>query len=341
MAVILQEGWKTYADRTEVGFGWPLRATSVASSVFTDISGRRTYDMYGAKVAKTIAPTRRVCAHFVLDLTAGTIGSTTTLFQLGLNPANIAASAYETTAGDRFIVEGRGTTIRVVRNAFGADGSVQSGSQTVATATHTMSAGASYRIEVLADVTAETGTAEVLINGVSVLSAEFSRTIGTYPCDAPFGIASLYAQGVTGARGRLSNLVLYTDDATTTWPVGPLNISYLPAAPNAGETINFPPLLTDPEIPITDATGKTWSLGDISGVSAASIKAVIGSVRMSSPDAVVPASADVVFRNGAAVLASSTHVVQPGTPVYDRHTTIPVTDPGVLNAMTMTVRKTP
>lgn len=339
MAVILQEGWKTYADRTEVGFGWPLRATSVASSVFTDISGRRTYDMYGAKVAKTIAPTSRLCAHFVLDLTAGTIGSTTTLFQLGLNPANVAASAYETTAGDRFIIEGRGTTIRVVRSAFGADGSVQSGTQTVATATHTMSAGASYRIKVLADVAAETGVVEVLINGVSVLSAEFSRTIGTYPCDAPFGIASMYAQGVTGARGRLSNLVLYTDDAVTTWPVGPLNISYLPAVPNAGETINFPPLLTDPEIPITDATGKTWSLGDISGVSAASIKGVISSVRLSAPDALTPAQAEVSYHAPGQPIASMLNEVQPGTPVPDRQMNLGVLDPATLNAMTLTVRR--
>lgn len=339
MAVILQEGWKTYADRTEVSFGWPLRATSVSSSVFTDISGRRTYDMYGAKVAKVIAPTRRVCAHFVLDLTAGTIGSTTTLFQLGLNPANIAASAYETTAGDRFIVEGRGTSIRVVRNAFGADGSVQTGLQTVATATHTMAAGASYRIEILADVTSETGIVEVLINGVSALSAEFARTIGTYPCDAPFGIVSLYAQGTTGARGRLSNLVLYTDDETTTWPVGPLNISYMPATANSGETMNFPPLLTDPEIPITDATGKTWSLGDISGVSAASIKGVVSSVRLSAPDALVPAQAEVSYHGPDGPIASMLHEVQPGTPVRDSQMNLGVLDPATLNAMTLTVRK--
>lgn len=339
MAVILQEGWKTYADRTEIGFGWPLRATSASNSVFADISGRRTYDMYGAKVAKTIAPTRRLCAHFVLDLTAGTIGSTTTLFQLGLNPANIAASAYESTAGDRFIVEGRGTTIRVVRNAFGADGSVQSGSQTVATATHTMAAGTSYRIEVLADVTAETGTVEVLINGVSVLSSEFARTIGAYPCDAPFGIVSLYAQGVTGVRGRLSNLVVYTDDETTTWPVGPLNITYLPATPNEGETMNFPPLLTDPEIPITDAAGKTWSLGDISGVSASSIKGVISSIRLSAPDALIPAEAEESYRAPGQEIASMFHDVQPGTPVRDRQMNLGVLDPATLNAMTLTLRK--
>lgn len=337
----MAEGWKTYADRTEIQFGYPLHAAVNANTAFAEVSGRRTCDLAGGRVARSVTPYRRVCASFVVDLTAGTIGTTTTLFSFGLNPANIASTAYTSNGNERFQVEAYGSNIRVYRRGFNPDGTTASTVQTVATVAHGMTAGMSYRIEILADVTSETGSVEVLINGVSVVSSEFSRTVGAYACDADFGIVSLYCQNSTGCRGRVSNVVVYTDDAVTAWPVGPLNIGYLPAQPNSGETINFPPSATDPEILVTDETGKTWQLGDISGVSAASIKAVIGSVRMSSPDAVVPASADVVFLNGATVLASSTQVVQPGSPVYDRHTTIPVTDPNVLNEMTMTVRKTP
>ena len=341
MSVLMAEGWKTYADRTEIQFGYPLHASVGSNTAFADVSGRRTCDLAGGRVSRGVTASRRVGAVFIVDLTAGSIGTNMTLFSFGLNPVNIVSSAYTFNSNERFQVEAFGPNIRVYRRAFNPDGTTASTVQTVATVAHGMTAGTSYRIEILADVTSETGRVEVLINGVSVVASDFSRTIGTYACDASFGIVTLYCQNSSGCRGRLSNVVVYSDDAVTSWPVGPLNIGYLPAQPNGGETMNFPPLASDPEIPVTDESGKTWQLGDISGVSAASIKAVIGSVRMSSPDAVVPASADVVLRNGSAVLASSTQIVQPGTPVYDRHTIIPVTDPAVLNAMTMTIRKTP
>lgn len=339
MAVIIAEGWKTYADKSEVVAGWPLHASLPANAVFAEVSGRRTLDLYGGKVARGFAPRRRVCLNFVVDLTAGSLAST--LWSVGLNPVNIASAAYTSSTNDRFRVEATSTEIRVVRQAFNPDGSIVSSSQTVATVAHTMAAGASYRVEIMVDVSGETGLVDVMLNGVSVINAEFSRAIGTYACDAGFGIVSLYAASSSGARGRVSNLVLYSDTAPTAWPVGPLNLSYLPAQPNAGETMSFPPAITDPEVVIDSPAGKTWDLGDLAGVSTSAIKGVIGSVRLSAPDAVIPASVDIQFKDGAAVLSAETHIVQPGTPVHDRHIPIPVSDPAVLNAMKMTVRKTP
>lgn len=338
MAVIIAEGWKTYADKTEVVAGWPLHASLPTNAGFAEVSGRRTLDLYGGKVARGFAPRRRVCLNFVVDLTAGALAST--LFSVGLNPANVASAAYTSSTNDRFRVEATNTQILVVRQAFNPDGSLVGTSQTVATVAHTMAAGASYRVEVMADVSGETGAVEVMVNGVAVITAEFSRTIGTSACDADFGIVSLYAASSSGARGRVSNLVLYSDAAPTAWPVGPLNLSYLPAQPNAGETITFPPALTDPEILVDSPAGKTWQLGDLAGVSAAAIKGVIGSVRLNAPDAVIPASVDIQFKDGAAVLSAETHIVQPGTPAHDRHIPIPVSDPAVLNRMTLTAKRT-
>lgn len=338
MAVIVAEGWKTYADKSEVVAGWTLHANLPTNAGFAEVSGRRTLDLYGGKVARAFAPRRRVCVHFVADLTAGTLAST--LWSVGFNPLNIASAAYTTGNNDRFLVQATNTQIRVVRQAFNPDGSLVSSSQTVATVNHTMAAGASYRVEVMADVSGETGAVEVMLNGVAVITAEFSRAIGAYACDADFGIVSLYAASSSGARGRVSNLVLYSDDSPTAWPVGPLNLSYLPAQPNAGETMSFPPALTDPEIVIDSPAGKTWDLGDLAGVSASAIKGVIGSVRLSAPDAVIPASVDIQFKDGAAVLSAETHIVQPGTPAHDRHIPIPVSDPAVLNRMTLTAKRT-
>lgn len=338
MAVIIAEGWKTYADKTEVVAGWPLHASLPTNAGFAEVSGRRTLDLYGGKVARGFAPRRRVCLNFVVDLTAGALAST--LWSVGMNPVNIASSAYTSTLNDRFRVEATSSQIQVARQAFNPDGSLVGTSQTVATVAHTMAAGASYRVEIMVDVSGETGLVDVMLNGVSVINAEFSRAIGTYACDAGFGIVSLYAASSSGARGRVSNFVLYSDASPTQWPVGPLNLTYLPAQPNAGETMSFPPALTDPEILVDSPAGKTWQLGDISGVAASAIKGVIGSVRLNAPDAVIPASVDTVFNDGAAVLAAQTHIVQPGTPVYDRHITVPVSDPAVLNRMTLTVKRT-
>lgn len=340
MAVIIAEGWKTYADKSEVVAGWPLHANLPASAGFAELSGRRTLDLYGGKVVRAFPPLRKVCLNFIVDLTSGALSSSWTLFSLGLNPANIASAAYTSTTSDRFRVEATGTVIRVIRQAFNPDGSMVSASQTVASVNHTMVAGASYRIEVMVDVSGETGTAEVMINGVAVITAEFSRAIGAVACDAPYGIVSLYSQSTAACRGRVSNLVLYSDAAPTRWPAGPLNISYLPAQPNAGESITFPPALTDPEITVDTPAGKTWQLGDLGGVSASAIKGVIGSVRLNAPDAVIPASVDVQFKDGATVMATETHIVQPGTPAFDRHISIPTNDPAALNRMTMTVKRT-
>ena len=338
MAVIIAEGWKNYADKSEVVFGWPLHASVPVNAGFAEISGRRTLDLYGGKVAREFAPRRRVCVHFVADLTAGALSST--LWSVGLNPPNIASAAYTAPSGDRFRVEATATQIRVLRQPFNPDGTLVSSSQTVASVNHSMTAGSSYRVEILADVTGDTGTVEVMVNGVTVIAVDFSRAIGNYACDAPFGIVSLYAVGSTGSRGRISNLILYDDAAPTQWPIGPQNISYLPAQANAGETISFPPLLTDPEILVDTTAGKTWQLGDVAGVSASSVKTVFGLVRMSAPDALTPASADVLFQDGASVLSAETHIIQPGTPVYDRQIVIPTSDPAVLNRMTLTVKRT-
>lgn len=338
MTVILAEGWKTYTDRTEIQFGYPLWASVTSNAAFADVSGRRTADLYGSKVARAFTPGRRVCGHLVVDLTAGSIGNTT-LFMVGLNPPNVDTSGYKNVLGDCFRLEAYGPNIRVIRQAFEPDGSLTVNSQTVASVSHGWTAGTSYRVEFLVDVSGETGFVEVMVNGLAVISTTFSRSISSYQCDADFGIVSLYAQSSSGCRGRISNFVLYSDGGNTVWPAGPLNISYLPAQANSGETISWPPALTDPEIPITDTTGKTWVLGDISGVSASAIKAVIGSVRLSAPDALVPANATIQFKDGATVLASSAQQVQPGAPLFDRRLVIPVSDPTVLNNMTLTIKQ--
>ncbi|RWR13817.1 hypothetical protein [Paenirhodobacter populi] len=338
MSIILAEGWQTFADKSEIQFGWPLHASINTTANFAGVSGRRTLDLYGSKVAKAFTPARKVCAHFIVDLTAGTVGSTT-LFQFGLNPPNIQSTGYTSTSSDRFRVVAFGSNLQVVRSPFSPDGTVQSGTQTVAQVAHGMSAGASYRVEVMVDVTSETGVCEVLINGVSVLNSEFSRAYAGFACDAPFGIVSLFAQSTSGVRGRLSNVILYDVDADTPWPVGPLNITYMPAAGRPGETFTFPPALTDSEVPVTTTTGETWGFSPPPVTT--SIKAIIGHLRLAAPDAVVPASADVSYLHDGGSLVIETHQVQPGTPVLDRFVRIPNSAATSLADIKLNVRLTP
>lgn len=339
MTVIIAEGWRTYGDRTELGNGWSLAASTVAGTVFTDVSGRRTLDMYGARLARPFPDQRKVCAHFVLDLTAGTIASGITLFSFGLNPAAAPSSAWTASDNERFQVRAVGPNLVVVRRAFGPDGALVAVTQTVASVPHGMAAGASYRIEIKLDVGEATGRAQVLVNGAMLVDAEFPRAFSGYENDAPFGVLSLHAQGTTGARGRISNFVLYSDDGATHWPVGPVNLTYLSAQPNPGETISAPPALTDPEIPVDSATGKTWTLADISAVSA--VLGVVGSVRLTAPNALAPALADVVWASGGAPVRTDSYVIQPGVPVADAQVLVPVSDAAGLNSLTLTVRPTP
>lgn len=341
MSLITSEGFMTCADRTDLTAAFPLHATTNTNTTFTTISGRRVCDLYGANLARRFTPRRRVCANFIVDLTSGVIGGSTTLFAFGLNPANVAAAAYASTNNDRFLVRAVGSQILVTRQAFDTDGALVSGSQTIATATSPMTAGNSYRVEIMVDVSSATGVVQVLVNGIMIVNAEFSRAIGTHACNADYGILSLYCQSTSGCRGRFSNVVLYADEGKTRWPKGQMVFSYGYATANAGETISVPPLATDPDIIIDSTTGKTWSLSDISGVTAAQILGVVGSVRLGAPNALSKADADITFKDGATVLASASYVIQPGMPAEDKQIIIPTDDPAVLNAMVLNVRQTP
>ena len=107
MAVIIAEGWKTYADKSEVVAGWTLHVNLPTNAGFAEVSGRRTLDLYDGKVARAFTPRRRVCLNFVVDLTAGALAST--LFSVGLNPANVASASYTSSTNDRFRVEATST----------------------------------------------------------------------------------------------------------------------------------------------------------------------------------------------------------------------------------------
>ena len=337
MGVMIAEGWRQYVDRNELGYGWPLHAYTASGTVFTDVSGRRTMDMNGARLARVLEPRRRVCAHFIVDLTAGTIGSTTVLFDFGLNPVGINAAAYNSANQSRFSIRAYGPKIQVIRRAFGPNGEVQSNTQTVADVAHGMIAGNSYRVEVMVDISGEAGACEVMINGALLGVWSFSRAISSYACDADFGSIYLGGDATSGCRGRVSNLVIYDDAAPTAWPAGPLNISYLNAQPNAGETFSWPPAASDVPVNI-DGAGKSWAMTDTSGISAGSIKGVIGTVRLSTPDALTPAKPRVSWISGGSTLKQDLLTVQPGAPYFDHQTTIPAATPAALDALTLDIR---
>lgn len=329
-----------YADTSEIQFGYPVYTSIGTNTAFATVSGRRVCDLYGGRVARAFTPRRKVCAHFVCDLTSGTISGSTVLFSFGLNPTNVFSGAITSNSQERFEVRAQGTALQVYRRAFNPDGSAASGTQTIANVAHNMVAGASYIIEIMVDVTGETGSVEVIINGVQRVSEPFTRTIGIYACDAAFGIMTMYNGSASGVRGRFSNVVMYGDDAETPWPQGQLNISYMPATPNAGETISWPPLVTDTAITVDTPTGKTWQLGDTT-LTEAAIRGVFGMVRLAAPNALTPAGSTVRWMNGVAVLRSDTFEIQPGVPHFDQHIVLPFKDPLVLNAMSLNVRQTP
>lgn len=337
MAVLTADGFRHYASKDEVAFGWPLSSYVAPNTALVDISGRRALDLNGARLARAFAARRRVCAHFVIDMSTGTLGSSTTLWLMGLNPVGVASGAYMLGQNARFQVRAVGANLQILRRAFSSDGTLQTTMQTVATVAHGMTAGNTYRVEILADVTGETGECQVMINGVQLGAWTFARTIGAYANDADWGSLVIEGESTSGARGRISNLVVYDDAAPTAWPAGALNITYMAAQANAGETISWPPLTTDPPISIDSAAGKTWSLTD-SGVAAGTVKGVVGTIRLATPDAVTPAKAQVSWKNGGTVLKSDQLTVQPGVTTFDHHALIPVTDPAVLDAMTLEVK---
>lgn len=341
MGVLISEGWRHYADRTELGYGWSLMASTGSSTGFSELAGppaRRTLDLAGGRLARPLAPRRRVCAHFIVDLTAGAIGSTSTLLDFGLHPAGINPSSYTSVNNARFSFRIYGPKLIISRRAFGAAGEVYSNTQTVADIAHGMIAGNSYRVELLVDVSGETGACELMVNGVLAGEWEFPRAIGSYACDADFGVVSLAADSAAGSRGRISNLVVYDDVLPTAWPAGPLNISYKNAQPNSGESFSWPPALTDVPVSIETAAGKTWELTDIAGLTPIMIKGVIGTVRLSAPDALTPAKPQVSWKAGASTLKTDQLIVQPGTPHFDFQVAIPTGDPATLNDLVLEVK---
>lgn len=337
MTVLMAEGWKQYLDRTELGYGWPLMPPP-SSGTFADVSGRRALDLAGGRLARVIPARRRICVHVIVDLTAGAIGSGTTLLDLGLHPVAVAAASYTSANNARFSMRIYGPKIFIIRRAFGQDGTLYSNAQTVADITHGMVAGNSYRVELMVDVSGETGDCELMINGALAGEWAFARAIGSYVNDADFGVVSIAADSSSGSRGRISNLVVYDDVAPTAWPAGPLNISYLNAQPNSGESFSFPPAPADVPVSIEAAAGKEWSLTNTSGLTAPAIKGVVGTVRLSAPDALTPAKPQVSWKNGANALATQQLTVQPGTPHSDHQFIIPANDPAALDALTLEVK---
>ena len=177
-----------------------------------------------------------------------------------------------------------------------------------------------------------------MINGTLTGEWEFPRAIAGYACDADFGVVSVAADNASGSRGRISNLVIYDDVLPTAWPAGPLNISYKNAQPNSGETFSWPPAMTDIPVSIETAAGKSWELADIAGLTPIMIKGVVGTVRLSAPDALTPAKPQVSWRVGGSALKTDQLIVQPGTPHVDVQFSIPTVDPAALDALVLEIK---
>lgn len=338
MSVLIAEGWKTYASKDEIPLSWSLHNSISSSSSFSDISGRRSFDLYGSKIARRIDGTRVFNANFIVDLTSGSLSSSTTLFCVGLNPANIDSSSYISVTNDRMIIEATGTLIRVIRRPFNPDGTLATGNVTVSSVNYSFSADTSYRIEIMVDTSSETSEVQVMINGVHVISTTFSRTIGAYSCDSDMGILSLYCQSSSNCRGRISNFIMYSDDSTTAWPAGALKISYVYAQANSGQTFSMPPLSSDTDVTISSNSGEEWSFSDISGIDPGDVKGVIGYCRLLSSDAIIPAYSNIEYSDSEGVISSSDYDIQPGTGHVSKDINLGVLHPDSINNMKIKVR---
>ena len=231
--ILYAENFRAYATVDDLALAYDYFNKS--GILFNEVNGRRIIENTGLLSMK-IAPTKKLCLRMIVSMATGTVASGDAIAQLAFNPPGIdrTAWAYNGTSNARLVLSIRGGLILATRAPYKPDGTltgtaVQIANQSVSIAP----TGKDNLVEVMIDESGATqGRIVVRFGGVELVDKTYNIAQGGYPCDAGFGYFTMQtiSLGSGKTRGRYGDVVLYTDDADTPWPLGNVVLDYLPAA---------------------------------------------------------------------------------------------------------------
>lgn len=165
-----------------------------------------------------------------------------------------------------------------------------------------------YLIEVSWDISTSIGSAKLFVNGTQFVDAVFDRDrIVNGREDSSLQIVKLANSArSTGAGSSFANIVIYTDDEKTPFPLGPLEIGRISPTSGAGfEVVDYDPNASDGGWHvIAPGSEAVWQLGDIPAGNPVLFAEMRG--RIAAGGGFTPAVMDIeVQRSGGAVSAAT------------------------------------
>lgn len=230
MAVIFADDFRSYPDgAADLPFGYDANV-SAASAVLVASGGRTVIDLLGGTIARSISPSRNdVSLYLIADMSSGSTSSTN-LVRLGINPP-VVSGATSVNGGYLYLVFNE-ASVTVFRRAYTAVGAFTGSHTSIAAGTPpAIASGGFWRIEVRVNESSETCRIWVLINGVTVIDQEYARAMGANPCASGIGHIGISALNRSSSfSARLGDVLIYSHDAATPFPLGQLSLDGLETA---------------------------------------------------------------------------------------------------------------
>lgn len=307
------DGFKTYSKPLRLADVWTTSSGvnllgNAIYAEFLEESGRRVFQFMNAGFSRRIAAGRRVCFSAILNMAAGTSGSTAIKsVAIGLQPEGSPDTLNNIRAVEIYVNSNKMYFSRQSYN--NTTGVLLSGNTQVEIAV--LQAGVEYRIEAMIDHSDLSACrAVIMLNGTKIYDATYAAQISSYTNNRNFEFLSFGSTetSTTRARGRISEIFAYTTDAPITdFPYGRAKFDYLPIQ----ASLPFPPSDTDTPIEISGLSYASWDLPDSGAIG--DILGAIGFVHIEAGQGLETVIADYRFETtGSVVLSELTEEVPPG-----------------------------
>ena len=177
-----------------------------------------------------------------------------------------------------------------------------------------LTANETYHVELLIDVTAALGTFKLRLNGQTVIDTTFDRDRIANGYQATAFNEIMFTGG-----GRISNFLVYTEDADHTFPLGPTDIGYL-ETPNGDLAMS--PAASDATF--LQIVSPNYTALDLTDPPAGTIRGAALVYRVGASDGQQQADVVVQAASGGTAYATETTTVTPGTPFVTKHKILPM-----------------
>lgn len=267
---------------------------------------RRVHQLFNTAFSRPVPVSRRVCFSAIMGITAGGLNSSIKNIAMGLQPEGSPDTLNNVRAIEVYISSNK---LFFNRQSYSnTTSALVNGNNQVEIASLTQ--GVEYHVEVMVDHTDLAACrAVVYVNGSKLLDITYAAQISSYTNNKSFGFFSFGSTEVTTnrAKGRISDIVVYTTDAPNTdFPFGRALFEYLPIQ----AALPFPPSDTDAPIEISGLSDATWELPN--STAAGEILGAVGFAHIESGQGLETVNANYKFETGGVTLAEINEDIPPG-----------------------------